>query len=193
MSSLLQKYFSFNLTFFGFWVILYIREEIKRRKLVSCMGIDANIKILREHFNITQEELAIIAGVSDKAISTWELGKYTPRMGAIQKIADYFDIKKSNLIEENGMTEVVKLSYNLNHLERFQNLNRKLSDKQQVSLNTVNSSAELLATSLEKNQEEITENAVMQSYRGLNNENKKALRKYLLFLEQDQKAKEGGK
>lgn len=170
-----------------------IREEIKHRKLVSCMGIDANIKILREHFNITQEELAIIAGVSDKAISTWELGKYTPRMGAIQKIADYFDIKKSNLIEENGMLEVVKLPYNLNHLERFQNLNRKLSDKQQASLNTVNSSADLLATSLEKNQEEITENAVMQSYRGLNNENKKALRKYLLFLEQDEKAKEGGK
>lgn len=72
------------------------------------MSIGQNIKLLREHFGITQEELAKIAGVSDKAVSTWELGRYEPRMGAIQKIADHFHIKKANLIEDNGMEQLLK-------------------------------------------------------------------------------------
>lgn len=67
------------------------------------MPISENIKALRDKYGITQKELAEIAGVSDKAVSTWELGTYEPRMGAIQKIADHFGIQKSNLIEDGGM------------------------------------------------------------------------------------------
>lgn len=67
------------------------------------MSISENIKILRDRYDITQQELAEIAGVSNKAVSTWELGTYEPRMGAIQRIADYFGIQKSNLIEDGGM------------------------------------------------------------------------------------------
>ena len=52
---------------------------------------------------LSQKELARIAGVSDKAVSTWENGTKEPRMGAVQKIADYFGLKKSNLIEDNGL------------------------------------------------------------------------------------------
>jgi len=72
------------------------------------MSIGQNIKILRDHFNITQEELAKIAGVSNKAVSTWESGRNEPRMGVIQKIADYFHLKKSDIIEDNGMGQVIK-------------------------------------------------------------------------------------
>ena len=67
------------------------------------MPISENIKQLRERYGITQKELAEIAGVTDKAVSTWEIGTNEPRMGAIQKIADYFHIKKSDLIEDKGM------------------------------------------------------------------------------------------
>lgn len=67
------------------------------------MSISENIKELRELHNLSQKELAEIAGVTDKAVSTWENGTKEPRMGAIQKIADYFGLKKSNLIEENGL------------------------------------------------------------------------------------------
>lgn len=67
------------------------------------MPISENIKQLRERYGITQKELAEIAGVTDKAVSTWEIGINEPRMGAIQKIADHFCIKKSDIIEENGM------------------------------------------------------------------------------------------
>ena len=52
---------------------------------------------------LSQKELAQIAGVSDKAVSTWENGTKEPRMGAVQKIADHFGLKKSNLKEDNGL------------------------------------------------------------------------------------------
>lgn len=67
------------------------------------MGISENIKLLREQYGLSQKELGQIAGVSDKAVSTWEQGIKEPRMGAIQKIADYFGIQKSNIIEDNGL------------------------------------------------------------------------------------------
>lgn len=66
------------------------------------MSIAENIKKLREYYNISQKELAEIAGVTDKAISTWETGNNEPRMGAIQKISEHFHIKKSDIIEDSG-------------------------------------------------------------------------------------------
>ncbi|MGE6611907.1 LexA family protein [Peribacillus sp. NPDC076916] len=64
------------------------------------MSIGKNIKKLREIHNLSQKDLAEIAGVSDKAVSTWENGIKDPRMGAIQKIADHFGILKSDIIED---------------------------------------------------------------------------------------------
>jgi repressor LexA len=69
------------------------------------VSIGADIKRLREMHSLTQVEIAKIAGVSDKAVSTWENGIKEPRMGAIQKIADYFGLQKSNIIEDNGLSE----------------------------------------------------------------------------------------
>ena len=65
------------------------------------MSIGSNIKAIREAHGLTQEELGKIAGVTDKAVSTWENGTKTPRMGAIQKIADYFGMQKSEIIDDN--------------------------------------------------------------------------------------------
>lgn len=67
------------------------------------MGIRENIIALRALYNVTQEELAAIAGVSRGAVSQWEGGFSEPRMGAIQKIADHYNILKSNIIEDGGM------------------------------------------------------------------------------------------
>ena len=63
------------------------------------MSIGENIKNLRLRHGLSQLELADVAGVSDKAVSTWEQNKAVPRMGPIQKMADYFGIKKSDIIE----------------------------------------------------------------------------------------------
>lgn len=65
------------------------------------MSIAENIKRLREAHGITQAELGEIAGVSDKAVSSWEAGIKFPRMGAVQKIADHFGIKKSAIVDDN--------------------------------------------------------------------------------------------
>lgn len=67
------------------------------------MGIRENIIELRDRYGITQDELAKIANVSRSAVAQWEGGFTEPRMGAIQLIADHFNIKKSNIIEEGGM------------------------------------------------------------------------------------------
>lgn len=65
------------------------------------MGIRENIIKLRKQHGLTQEELAKIAGVSRGAVSQWEGGFSEPRMGAIQRMADYFKVKKSDLIEDS--------------------------------------------------------------------------------------------
>lgn len=67
------------------------------------MTIGENIKKLRDRYDLTQQDLADIAGVTNKAVSAWETGLKEPRMGAIEKMANRFGIKKSNIIEEGGM------------------------------------------------------------------------------------------
>lgn len=99
------------------------------------MALSDNIRLLREHFNITQKELAAVANVSESAVSLWELGKSQPRMGTIQKIADHFGIKKSNIIEDGGMKEVLNMPYNLNDIERFGHIPQsQLTPQQQKAL-----------------------------------------------------------
>lgn len=76
------------------------------------MSIGNNIKILRTKYGLTQQELAEIAGVTNKAVSAWESNAKEPRMGAIEKIANHFGLKKSNIIDENGM-DLINLDINV--------------------------------------------------------------------------------
>ena len=65
------------------------------------MSISTNIKYIRECHGMSQQQLGEIAGVSDKAVSTWELGYKTPRMGAIEKLSQYFNIPKSKILDDD--------------------------------------------------------------------------------------------
>lgn len=67
------------------------------------MSIADNIKKLRKIYEVTQDELGEIAGVSGNAVSQWENGRSEPRMGAIERIAACYRISKSNIIEDGGM------------------------------------------------------------------------------------------
>ena len=78
---------------------IYKPRNISLNKEVFVMAIGDNIKNLRVQYNLSQAELANVAGVSDKAVSSWEQNKSVPRMGPIQKMADFFGIKKSDIIE----------------------------------------------------------------------------------------------
>lgn len=72
------------------------------------MSIAENIKRIRLEHGLSQSELGKIAGVSDKAVSTWELGLKTPRMGAVEKMASYFGITKSAIVDDAPMTSLQK-------------------------------------------------------------------------------------
>lgn len=64
------------------------------------MSIAENIIRLREQHGLTQRELGEIAGVTDKAVSTWELGVKAPRMGAVARMAAHFGIPKSAILDD---------------------------------------------------------------------------------------------
>lgn len=48
----------------------------------------------------TQKEVAEAIGVSPQTFNTWCQGIALPRMGKVQKLADYFGVSKSTLIDE---------------------------------------------------------------------------------------------
>ena len=53
----------------------------------------------------TQKELAEITGVSAPTFNEWVNAKKFPRIDKIQTLADYFNIQKSDLIEEKVTDE----------------------------------------------------------------------------------------
>src|SRR5699024_1766335 len=74
------------------------------------MGVADNIKKIREIFDVTQRELADIAGVTENAVSKWENGYAEPRMGAVEKIAACYGLKKRHIIEDGGMDMIDPLT-----------------------------------------------------------------------------------
>ena len=59
-----------------------------------------NLKYYMELSGKNQKELAEIVGVTAPTFNEWIKGKKFPRIDKIQKLADYFGIVKSDLIEE---------------------------------------------------------------------------------------------
>lgn len=74
------------------------------------MSIGENIKSLRESRGLTQAQLGDAVGVSDKAVSTWESGKREPRMGAVEKLAAFFGLDKSELLFGAGYEKTAALA-----------------------------------------------------------------------------------
>lgn len=64
------------------------------------MAFGENIKALRKQNHLTQRELGEIVGVSDKAVSTWEVGTKVPRLSVIQRLAAYFGVRPSQLTDD---------------------------------------------------------------------------------------------
>lgn len=56
----------------------------------------------------TQKELADMLGVAQSTFNNWCTGVRYPRMDKVEQLADYFNIKKSDLIEEKLTEEKEK-------------------------------------------------------------------------------------
>lgn len=55
-----------------------------------------------------QKEVAEDLGFQQTTFNTWCTGKILPKMGKIQAIADYFDVFKSDLLEDKQTKEPVE-------------------------------------------------------------------------------------
>lgn len=62
--------------------------------------VSENIQKLIDEYNLTHARLAKIADVSVSTVGKWVLKKATPRMGAVQKISDHFNIPKAYILKE---------------------------------------------------------------------------------------------
>lgn len=73
--------------------------DIEQKKIFS-----KNLNYFLSQMNKTQKEVADAISVSPQTFNTWCQGIALPRMGKVQKLADYFHIEKSDLIDERNET-----------------------------------------------------------------------------------------
>jgi transcriptional regulator with XRE-family HTH domain len=69
------------------------KETVLTKNLQKYLGLN----------NATQKDVANAIGVSTGTFNDWVKGRAVPRMDKIQKLADYFDIEVSDLLEEHSL------------------------------------------------------------------------------------------
>lgn len=67
-----------------------------------------NLRYYMELSNKNQKEMAKIVGVSAPTFNDWLRAKKFPRIDRVEKLAQYFGIRKSDLIEEKTTEETKK-------------------------------------------------------------------------------------
>lgn len=72
--------------------------------------ISEKIKEYRKLRGLSQIEIAKRLHVSQNTISSWETGRTEPNMGVIERLAQIFECKKSDLIGEGGYKENLTVS-----------------------------------------------------------------------------------
>lgn len=73
-----------------------------------------NLLSLLEKHGKSQREVAESISVSPQTFNTWCQGIALPRMGKIQKLADYFKVDKTALIDDNSDTQSSDDHYYIN-------------------------------------------------------------------------------
>lgn len=63
------------------------------------------LKNLLTEYELTQNQLSKILGVSESTVGKWILEKSIPRMGVIQKLSEYFNVPKSYFLEPGEKSE----------------------------------------------------------------------------------------
>lgn len=64
--------------------------------------ISKNLQRLMEEKDVNNVELGKAIGVSQSTVGKWLLCKSTPRMGAIESLAKFFDCEKSDILEDKS-------------------------------------------------------------------------------------------
>lgn len=84
------------------------------------MNFSEKLYELRKSHKLSQKELAKRIGVSQAAINYWEKGQRTPSIDAAYKIADYFEIEISQLLDPDtyNRESTVLLGNNIKSLRK---------------------------------------------------------------------------
>ncbi|MFC5592102.1 LexA family protein [Sporosarcina soli] len=65
-----------------------------------------NIQRFLDKRGITQTDMARDIGIAETTVSSWMLGKRYPGLKSQQRLADYFNVKRSDLTEERSSNQV---------------------------------------------------------------------------------------
>lgn len=84
-----------------------------------------NLKYLREKYNLEQIELAEkLNRKSPSSISEWEKGKYTPKIGTLNDIAEIFHVSITDLMNKD-LSKLEEVSDKPNITTVFNQLNKE--------------------------------------------------------------------
>ncbi|MBT2816044.1 helix-turn-helix domain-containing protein [Staphylococcus coagulans] len=70
-------------------------------------NLSDNLKRLMKEHNVDQKELAEAIGVSQPTISNWIKQTKYPRIKKIQDLADYFNVPKSKITENQNIQQEI--------------------------------------------------------------------------------------
>jgi transcriptional regulator with XRE-family HTH domain len=76
-----------------------------------------NLKYYLQEKGVTQKELAETLGMSQGAVTDWVKLRNYPRMDAVQKLAEFFGIEKSDLVEDRSVKSKYYLHKEIKRLE----------------------------------------------------------------------------
>lgn len=110
------------------------KEKLKMTEQEANIIIGRNIKSLLKEHDMSQVELANKIGVVPATVSAWCLGKSSPRMDKIDKIASVFSVPRSELLKDLGVPDGWKIPENSG---RYKYINDRL-DKDSAFFNIVN-------------------------------------------------------
>ena len=69
--------------------------------------IGAFLKELRNHNNLTQEQIAEKLGVSQRSVSRWENGNTMPDISVLIELADYYEVDLREILNGERKMEIM--------------------------------------------------------------------------------------
>lgn len=92
-------------------------SELDERRILA-----ENLRELMNEKGISQQTLANAVGVSEASVSFWLSGRKYPTPGKVQKIADFFGVRKSRLIDKQAQpqTKTERIAAKLERLTEHQ-------------------------------------------------------------------------
>ena len=90
-----------------------------------------NLSYYIEKHGKEQKEIAEVIGVAPSTFNNWVKGNKYPRIDKIEKLANYFGIMKSDLIEEHSKSNTTKTISITEDEQKLLELFRKVPENQQ--------------------------------------------------------------